>query len=454
MPATAPHLGRWLLAAYALPGVALAMPTIPAYVYLPAFYASDLGVGLAATGAALFAARALDVLTDPLIGVLSDHTPGPFGRRRPWMAGGAVLAAIALVQLFSPSGAVGAGHLLLWSALLYLGWTMVSIPYSAWAAELTGDYYERARLTAAREAAMLIGILIAAAVPAVTAADGAARGDALATIAWLAIGLGGVGLLIMLPAVPERRGPERPAVSARVPWRHAVGIVLGNRPFARLLAAWFVNGFANGLPAALFVLFMTHVLQADETQQGVLVLVYFLAGVAGMPVWVALSRKWGKHRAWCAAMGLASIAFVWAPWLGAGDVWPFLVVCVVTGFALGADLALPPAMQADVVDLDTLRSGAGRAGLFFALWGMATKLAMAAAVGVAFLLLDVVGFDPAAPDPHSLWVLAALYALVPVVLKTAAIAIVWNHPVTARRQAVIRRRLDTLAVRAERRATS
>lgn len=105
--------------------------------------------------------------------------------------------------------------------------------------------------------------------------------------------------------------------------------------------------------------------------------------------------------------------FATVPLLGAGQTTAFLIVSVLTGICLGADLALPPAMQADVIDLDTARTRQQRAGFFFALWGMATKLALAAAVGIAYPLLDLAGFDPAAAqnDRGALFALAALYRL-------------------------------------------
>jgi Na+/melibiose symporter-like transporter len=147
-------------------------------------------------------------------------------------------------------------------------------------------------------------------------------------------------------------------------------------------------------------------------------------------------------------MILACAAFVWVPLLAPGDFLLFGLVCVLTGMALGADLALPPAMQADVIDYDTLKSGQRRAGLFFALWSMSTKLALALAVGIAFPALAAFGFETA-PDnsPEALLALAVIYAVVPVVLKAGAIALVWNHPITLRRQQTIRRRLDTMARR-------
>ncbi len=107
-------------------------------------------------------------------------------------------------------------------------------------------------------------------------------------------------------------------------------------------------------------------------------------------------------------MALACLCFAGAPFLGTGDVWLFALVCIGTGLALGADVVLPAAMQADVIDIDAERSGQERAGLYLGLWALATKLALAGAVGLAFPLLAQAGFDPAAgrTTPEGLQMLA------------------------------------------------
>lgn len=455
------RLSRSTLAFYAFPAFALAMPTIPVYVYLPTYYADTVGLGLAATGGVLLTARLLDVVTDPMVGVLSDRWRSRWGRRRPWILLGALLAALGLLQLFQPPTGVGPAYLLAWAMVLYVGWTLVAVPYTAWGAELSDDYHERSRITGSREAAMIAGILAAGAVPTLMAGAGGSEEDGLAAVAWLAILIGTPTIALLLWRVPEPNIGANDGVGKRpahvMPgntdpggsrqW-HALKEVAGNRPFLRLLSAWFINGLANGFPAVLFPLYLQHALEAGPLARGGLIMVYFLAGVAAIPLWLWLSRRRGKHKAWCIAMAIACAAFLWVPLLGPGDIALFVVICIVTGTALGADLALPPAMQADVVDLDTLRTGHQRAGMFFALWSMATKLALACAVGIAFPLLDLVGFDPGGVNEQSALVaLAVIYALFPTLLKGAAIALIWHHPLDARRQGIIRRRLASRSAR-------
>jgi Na+/melibiose symporter-like transporter len=444
---TAPKLPLAHLILYALPGFALAMPTIPAAVFLPSMYGAELG--LAAAGAALFIARTFDVITDPLIGALSDRWRFRFGRRKPWIFVGALIAGFALIKLFQPPEGVTTFYVTLWSVFLYLGWTMINVPYTAWGAEMTGDYNERVRITSAREGVMLLGIFAAGTIPVWAAGAGLSERSALAIISWMAVIMGGPFILAMLWRVAD----PLPTDQTQNAWSLRAAIsgckaLSSNKPFLRLLAAWLINGLANGIPSTLFLLFLEHRLEADQTQRGVLILIYFLAAVVAIPLWSALSRRVGKHRAWCWAMVLTCLAFVWAPLLPPGSVAAFGVICALSGMGLGADLALPPALQADVVDFDTLRNKQKRAGLFFALWSMATKLALALAVVVTFPILAAVGFDPkAANTPTALWWLAVIYAWAPVVLKGVAIALVWAFPITATRQRLIRKRLDALAVR-------
>ena len=448
MVSSANHLTASRLAFYALPAIAFAMPTIPVYIYLPAFYASELGLGLAATGLILVIARAFDVVTDPLIGILSDRWSSRFGRRKPWIIAGALIAAVAVVQLFQPPDGSGNAHLLIWLIALSLGWTMIAVPYTAWGAELSDDYHERARATGAREGASILGIVLAGAVPASAIGLGFAQRDGLAAVAWLAVAVGMVSVLLLAWRVPDRAAAVSAEPSVRLSdWRQHISVV-HNAAFLRLLAAWFVNGLANGLPAVLFAFYLDHALKADAAARGILIMSYFLAGIAAIPLWVGLSRRYGKHRIWCAAMLLACAAFVWVPFLGEGAIVAFFVICIVTGAAFGADLALPPAMQADVVDLDTLRTRKNRAGWYFALWSMATKAALAAAAGIAFGTLALAGFDAGGTNSSdAIAALTVLYALVPTALKLGAVALIWGHPITARRQIIIRRRITALAQR-------
>ena len=440
--AGAPLLRRVLLA-YALPGFVVALPTIPVYLHLPALYGVELGLGLATTGLVLLLARVFDTVTDPLVGALSDRFRLGRNHRKPWIAVGALIAGLGLVRLLDPPSGAGSSYLLSWSVVLYAGWTMVAVPYTAWGAELSDDYHERTRITAWREGLALLGILGAGVLTAATAAVGWSERESIAALAWLAVALGLLVIPLLLWVVPERTASQRAGLTqAQQSLWHALATLRRNRPFLRLLSAWFLNGLANGIPAALFFIYLEHGLGAGEQERPLFVLAYFAAAILSVPLWRAASHRFGKHRSWCWAMLGACLAFALVPAIPTGGYVAFAAVCLITGAALGADLVLPPAIQADVVDYQALRAREAQAGMQFALWGMSTKLALAGAVGLALPGVAALGFDPEAPSDSGRLSLVVIYALLPVVIKAMAIAVVWRFPLTASKHAVIRRRLE------------
>jgi Na+/melibiose symporter-like transporter len=187
--------------------------------------------------------------------------------------------------------------------------------------------------------------------------------------------------------------------------------------FRPLLAVFLANGIASAIPATLVLFFIADVLQA-ESRQGFFLALYFVAGAAGMPLWIRLSAAIGKVRAWAIAMLAAIAAFVWAALLGPGDVFAFAIICALSGLALGADLALPPSILADVIDR---RGAMASAGAYFGVWTLATKLNLALAAGIALPLLAALGYTPGATDAAALGALAFVYAAVPCALKLAAV---------------------------------
>ena len=433
---------RVQLLAYGLPGLPLAGLGVPLFIFLPAFYASSGGLSLETVGFALLLARLLDVVSDPLIGTLSDRIETRFGRRKPWLFAGAPITCLAIYMLFLPPEGVGVLYLFGWSALLYLGWTMVQLPYTAWGAELTGDYNERSRITAFREGMLVLGTLVAAGMPAIMSASGesAETGRVLMVLAWFLIIALPATILIATTIMPDGTSCIRERGHS-LDWRAGAAILITNKPFLRLILAYLLNGLANGLAATLFVLFVEKGLGLPDETNGLL-LIYFLSGILGVPVWLLISHRIGKHRAWIFAMLANSAIFALVPLLGPGDYTAFLIICIGTGACLGADLVLPPSMQADVIDVDTAEGGGRRAGLYFALWGMATKLALALAVGIAFPVLEAAGFQADSQnEADALLALALLYGAVPVILKLAAVAIMRGYPITAERQAETQRKI-------------
>jgi glycoside/pentoside/hexuronide:cation symporter, GPH family len=434
---------RSTLVAYALPALPLAALTLPLYVLVPTFYTETLGLSLASVGAALLFVRMFDALNDPLIGIISDRWQPAFGRRRAMFALSLPVTALAAWMLFWPPDNPGPAHLIIWGSLLSIGQTMALVPYSAWGAELEGGYDARSRIAGYREGLTLVGTLVAIALPFTIGITSSAGVHGLAAMAiFVALALPALGLFAVW-RVPEPVNYTKSRI-ALLPGLKALS---ANRPFMRLIAAFFLNGLANGIPATLFLYFVSSVLKA-EAMRGPLLFLYFACGIAGVPLALYLAKRFGKHRAWCGAMLITCLAFAFAPLLGPGDAPYFAVISIVTGLALGFDLSLPASIQADVIDIDTLHSGEQRSGLYFAAWSLSTKLSLALGVGLVFPILEFAGFNPNVPNsgsPAALLTLAALYAWVPVALKLIAIKLMWNFPIDRAAQDQTRRQIEAAA---------
>jgi GPH family glycoside/pentoside/hexuronide:cation symporter len=434
------RLERRTLIFYALPAAPLAALSLPLYIIVPTFYAETLGLSLALVGGALLAVRIIDAVTDPAIGWLADRWRPRFGRRRGLFALALPVAGLAALMLFWPPPDAGPAYLFGWGTLLSLSFTALLLSYTAWGAELAGDYRERSRIAGYREALTLVGTLVAITLPFAFGIDTATGLHGLAVLG-IAVAAG----LLLLGGLAAWRVPEpREYTLADLSLGSGLRHMVRNRPFLRLILAYFINGLANGVPATLFLYFVSQRLGAPEAR-GPLLFLYFLAGLAGVPLAVWLAARLGKHRAWCGAMLVNCAVFALAPLLGPADVWSFGAICVATGICLGFDLALPAAIQADVIDVDTASSGEQRSGLYFAAWSLATKLSLAAAVGIVFPLLSLAGFD-AAPDARNsetaMETLVAIYVWLPIVMKLVAVALMWRFPLDETAQGKLRETIE------------
>lgn len=429
---------RRVLASYAAPALPLAAAFLSLQVFVPNLYATITGYSLTTIGLILLLARLWDTVTDPLVGYLSDRSPARWGRRKLMIGIGTPIAALAIAALFQPPPDPGFTYLLGWTIVVYTAGTMVIVPLNAWGAELSPDYQQRSRISGARVACGLAGTLAALVVPAALGYGDARDVDrALEVIATMVVLSLLAATVLALVVVPDRAQVRLPAR----PFHAALELLRGPSPLRQLLLAFLLNGIANAVPATLFLMYTTHVLEAPA-HAGALLLAYFGSAIASVPLWVACSKRFGKHVSWRAGMLVACMFFMWTPFLGTGDVELYVVIVVVTGIASGADLILPAALQADLIDWDAAASGYRRPGLFFAIWGTATKLAFALAIGIAFPLLDVIGFDADGPNARAqISGLALLYGAAPIAFKIAASRVMRDYAITREAHDAIRRSL-------------
>ena len=453
-------LSRLQVALYGSVNLPTSVVGLPIALYIPAFYSENLGLSLAAVGTLIMLSRLTDVVTDPLIGTLSDRWQTRFGRRKPWMLLGTPLKLLALWMLFvpdgrvahavwsslggDPSGGISNLYFFVWISLLYLGFTLVDLPYRAWGAELSKDYDGRSRITGWREAFGYGGLLMSLIIPLLMAfawqmpgANNALFGVAVAVVVLMPT-LTAPALIAVAEPRPERI--DRP----RVPPIEGLRIIWRNEPFRRLVVCLVFFVMAISMTASLSFFFVRHVMEEPFDRYAFFILVYYLSSTFAIPIWLRISTRLGKHRTVVLGLVWLSLWSAFIPLLGPGDFWIFFVLMLLKGSAVGSLAFLPTSMAADIVDLDTLQSGEQRTGLYFSIWGMVNKAAVALGVFIATNGVVWFGFDPAsdANSATAKLAVACLYSIVPAALACIALPLLWRYPLTRERQEELRASIE------------
>jgi len=402
---------------YGLMGLPLAFVALPLYVVLPNYYARNFALPMATVGALLLGARLLDAVIDPLLGRWSDrlYRAGGHAVLR-WGAVAAIALAAGFALLFSPQ-VEGADALLLWVlgslVLTYTAYSALTILHQAWGAMLGQDDAQRGRVVAWREGCGLAGVVTASLLP-------------------FALGMGGSATVfaVMLAAAwwawsqaPRPPGPSQISARAQpggaslyLPWRRA--------PFRGLMAVFMVNGIASAIPATLLLFFVQDRLQAPADWQPAFLGIYFLSAALALPLWTRVVPQWGLAPTWGVGMLLSVAVFAFAAQLSAGDAAAFMVVCALSGAALGTDLALPAALLAKVI-AQSGDSGSAE-GAYFGWWNFATKLNLALAAGLTLPALQALGYTPGAQSGAALQALTMAYCMLPCALKLLAAALLYR----------------------------
>ncbi len=401
------------LFSYGLFGLPLALVALPIYVYVPQFYAERFGLSLALIGSALLLARILDAFIDPTIGLWIDKRRNAVGFQH-FVSWSLPMLICGFIALFHPP-ALASAQPFAWFVssliLVYLGFSLATISYQSWGAALTQERAQRTRLTGIREACGLAGVIIAAALPSV------------AGIGWLSSVF--VVSLLAAALVLLRFSPRPQSAPRSIAKVAQLFAPFSNVRFRWLFSVFTVNGIAAAIPATLFLFFANDRLGLPQ-YAGFFLVLYFTAGAVSMPFWVAVAKRHGERRAWLAGMALAIVTFVWAYTLTSGEVTAYALICILSGFALSADLALPPALLAAVIG--HAKDIGNREGAYFGIWNWATKINLALAAGIALPLLQVLGYQNGSTDPQGLHALALGYALLPCALKFVAAILLWRAP--------------------------
>lgn len=419
------------------------MVLLPLILFVPSYYAEDLGLPLTGVGSAIAASRLLDVATDPIMGIISDRWQTRWGRRKPWLIAGTPFLILCTWMVFAPPAKASIFYLFLWTSLLFLAFDVFDLPYKAWGAELSTRYHERSRVAAWREAfgagGHLLFLLIGTVMTAAGYGGSAYQLQLIAVLITL-----GLPLFVTLAAiaVPDRT-PEH-SRRERLALREALRFIWANKAFIRTAGALVLFGSGLMIQATLHKMVLKHVIGRPELFSP-MILAETLISLLALPVWIRLSDRLGKHRTLTAAGLWVGVWGALLPLAGHGDIGLYITLIILRGSSLAAIIFLANAIAADVVDYDTAVSGRQRTGLYFSLWGMTIKLAIAAGVFLATSLPAAAGFDPSAGvhGRETLTAVMRIYGWLPCLLMTLAFPLLWNFPIDRDRQRQLRAIIDS-----------
>lgn len=363
------------------------------------FMTNLLGIRPSVGGALLFISKVVDVLSNPVIGLLSDRTHTRIGRRRPYLLAGGLLMAAAFALVFTvPDGLsepVTAIYLLVMMILLSLGYATFTVPYLAVAAETTRTYDERTSIMAYRVVFILLGSLVGTAVaPAIATPAGVGTRESFGTMALL------LSAVIVLASLWCFWGTRR--ATFYNPEGRSEGLVqqmriaLANAPFATLATAKLLQliGVASVITCALYL--TRYVLNIGGFQVVLFFLTMSVSSTIAVPLWWLISRRFGKKPAYIVAV--SGYALTSLSWLGVGAVTgtPDLALvygrAVLLGLSSGGIILLGVSMLPDTIEYDRLTSGVRREGIFSGVWSAVEKGATAVGGLLIGLILDFMGF--------------------------------------------------------------
>lgn len=412
------------------PIVALGMPVT---TFLPSLYAGQGGLGLATIGLIFMLARIWDVISDPIVGILIDKYQWRHGRRKAWIAFSIPLMCITALFIFFPERGVKASGpiLLMQLVFIYTGWTFLQTAHQAWGTDLAPDYDERSRLFGAREIVNGLGSIFILALPALAGiwfvVD---QYTEVAMMGWFLVLTMPVSVIIAFVFVPDKTVSRVEVKKQNMQFADIVKS-LKNATLWRILSIEIATGIGIGVTSALF-LFVAKGVAGFESGASSVLLVFFVSAIAGMPIWVWLSKRLEKHIALQIACVCSLVGnLIVIPVLIMGHSTMFVVMVGVLGLGFGAPQALLRSMLADQVDRETVSSGINKAGFYFAFMSTTYKMGQAVAIGVSFLLLAVIGFDPTIPnDPEHQLGLILVFTLSPALVFAICALLCRNYPTT------------------------
>ncbi len=397
---------------YGLVALPMAFSGIPLYLHAPDFYAGTLGISLTKVGIILLALRFIDAIQDPIIGKVSDKLRK---HRLKLVAFGIGMLSSGFFMLFNPLVSDEFVLLIWFGVSIFIattGFSIAQININTIGGIWSDNYDEKTKISTFREGLGLIGLIVAAALPSILT-NIYNNEDAFQKYAIFMIFISLVTTSIFLIFTNYKETNSNGEVTS---WANILEAIKENK---RFFLTYFISIVASSIPAVLVIFFIRDKLNLEENI-GLFLAVYFLSGAASMPAWNKVAKGNKKLKAWRLSMIIAITTFGWAFFLEEGDFYQFLIICIASGFAFGAELALPPAILADNLS-------EGSESTEYSVLGFLLKFGLAVATGLMLPALDFFGFETKNNNSEeALVALSVFYALVPCAIKFIAMILILN----------------------------
>ncbi|CAN1563472.1 MelB Na+/melibiose symporter and related transporters [Caulobacteraceae bacterium] len=419
--------------AFSAPSLPLAALGLPLVVQLPPHYAGYIGLEIGVVGVLFMLARILDIGVDVTIGLAMDQTRTRIGRFSPWLVMSMPVIMVGSYFLFMAKPGADAAYLGFWLFFTYVGFSMGSLSQMSLGATLSDNYHERSRVFVFWQAGNVLGMLMVLMIPVLIHSGGGSAASGVQGMGWFIVLL--MPLTALLAAFFAKEEP--PKASAKKTNLKDVISLFKSDACRRLLLCDLLLMFGSGVTGGLF-LFYFDAVKGYGGLAAALLLIYFIAGLIGAPLWTLIARRWGKHVSLIYACLYAAVSQPLIMYLPENNFVAAAIGMSVAGIVYTAGAYLLRAMMADIGDEDLLQTGQDRTGLLYAFVTLTGKAGYALAVGVTYVGLGLFGFNSklgAENTPEALAGLTLLFLGLPVVVNLLGALLLLKYPIDAKRTA-------------------
>jgi sugar (glycoside-pentoside-hexuronide) transporter len=440
--AAAERLRPWAKIKYAFASLGGGMTDLPIDLLLLPFYTEVLGVPVAIAGWVALAAGVWDAITDPILGSFSDRTRTRWGRRRPYFLAGAVPLGLSFYWLFNPFMDQFAASFLAAFLLFRLSLTIVLIPHVALGAEMSPNYDERTSIMGYKQGFWIIGLLLGVFIPIALLES---MPDPRA--AYGAVGLV-MGLFITFSVLVtfwgSRENPENWRETKRINYFQGLKVLFSNKPYLVIQIGYLLYHTAAAIPNTLLIYFAIHWMKISETEVLLAIPIYMILAILSVPLWVKLAQKYNKKNAFIGSLFFSTTAALMCLLIPENGTGILYIILGISGVGYGGMMTVPAAILADVVDLDELKTGERREGLYFGTWEFVRKLCSNLGKWAPMMVLGALGFISGGEvqSPEVTMGIRMMFSIGPAVVYLAAGLVMFAFSIDRKAHEQIRSQLE------------